>query len=1001
MPYVRTSGTAVSSLLAVRAGRGTGQRAPVLWCLAAALATAGGAGGCRRTSGLAALGEGGTILAPEAAGQPGPDAGSEPRPAGARRLGPDLDPSRLPRDPAALPSAVVRWERTTSKGSPPLSPLALWSEGGLVVGLDAESGTVVALSIEDGRELWSLPWSPPPPSTAVAVNSCDDAGRLAAAGAMAESQRLLDCFMLPVLHEGRLYLSGGATLAAVDLRTGKILWETVIDGVPAGRAQAVGDRLVFRTMRQVDRHRVIGDDVSLVAVDLLTGAVAWQRPTSAEAQVAVTTDRVAVFRPAARPGSVAAVAAGTGPSATTVRLFHLQNGREIGRTVVPRTIRFSTMVGGLLVGWVERPRDPGGAVSADGWLVAFQLPELQQVWELPFVRRPVALHALRSDVVVLSEATLRRLGGATGAALAEQDISWLWKSSDKEPRPAGAPVIPPLHFLLPTSDSLLFAVAEGPRRNVMALLDAQSLRPWQVTMLTSPDDDSRLQAMLADDRTLVVGTKWNRRLAAIDLLSSGPPFAERMNYQTRLARLADKIEQDGWVDWSEIEQQLERLALAGAAVHPAAREALASDRPALRLVAAGTLARVPDPAAVPALLASFRWPVPEGESSHLSLWLAGQVLSAIAAARSPAAIDLLGRVLTDASFDTHRLFEHGPPWPTHARWLAMGGLVEIGTPEALAKIDAFRLGLSRRAAPWLPDPRREPAFTADGRFVRCPRDSSRQAQSRWCLASQDRRVVALTSAEHFGPDPELWVLRATGEPKRPLFVDRFRSLCLDLLSVRPIAEGVRIGLRRSDDCCSCGNCGDDAEATEDTPCPAELAPVDEMIDLLWAELERDADGDGWSDREEAVLQTDPAAADTDGDTLADPLDPAPLGGAPRPGAGCSEQAALVAGFFGSVAFNPPAGSVVYLHAEAEDRERLNLHYEGAPQPVFVGNQGLSRTQLGIRIDEINSREGGAAVVELSWRTNPDRGDQQLVEEFVGLKCLRGRWYPWSYRAGWN
>jgi hypothetical protein len=50
---------------------------------------------------------------------------------------------------------------------------------------------------------------------------------------------------------------------------------------------------------------------------------------------------------------------------------------------------------------------------------------------------------------------------------------------------------------------------------------------------------------------------------------------------------------------------------------------------------------------------------------------------------------------------------------------------------------------------------------------------------------------------------------------------------------------------------------------------------DIRIDIPFAVIDRDADGDGWTDLLEAKLHTDPAKADTDGDGLSDPFDDFP------------------------------------------------------------------------------------------------------------------------------
>jgi hypothetical protein len=58
--------------------------------------------------------------------------------------------------------------------------------------------------------------------------------------------------------------------------------------------------------------------------------------------------------------------------------------------------------------------------------------------------------------------------------------------------------------------------------------------------------------------------------------------------------------------------------------------------------------------------------------------------------------------------------------------------------------------------------------------------------------------------------------------------------------------------------------------------PAEIEQTWLPLALTWTDAAVDSDGDGWTDRLEQRLGTDPHRADTDGDGVADALDPAPV-----------------------------------------------------------------------------------------------------------------------------
>ncbi|MDI7267620.1 MAG: hypothetical protein QME96_06470 [Myxococcota bacterium] len=105
-------------------------------------------------------------LRPEAVSGPSewlwPAAG--PPGSGPRGTALDIEAAALPRDPAALPSQIVRWERATAEpgpfGGPHPRPVAVWAAGGMACLLDDDSGVLIGVSLADGRPRWAVALPP-------------------------------------------------------------------------------------------------------------------------------------------------------------------------------------------------------------------------------------------------------------------------------------------------------------------------------------------------------------------------------------------------------------------------------------------------------------------------------------------------------------------------------------------------------------------------------------------------------------------------------------------------------------------------------------------------------------------------------------------------------------------------------------------------------------------------------------------------------------------------
>jgi hypothetical protein len=183
--------------------------------------------------------------------------------------------------------------------------------------------------------------------------------------------------------------------------------------------------------------------------------------------------------------------------------------------------------------------------------------------------------------------------------------------------------------------------------------------------------------------------------------------------------------------------------------------------------------------------------------------------------------------------------------------------------------------------------------------------------------------------------------------------------------------------------------------------------------VAWEEVERDTDGDGWTDRFEDAVATDPGSADTDGDTVTDPWDPAPRGSR-RPADGCSKEAALVEALFARLAVSEEDVPVFLAGPPA-----WNLQYGGYPAPIIFlpepEDEGRppADEQYGDRLYRFEDRwcdsgwrhdcesvddpadaarisdDGLAAQIEVIVPQHHD------ARTSIRLRCLDNRWYPAS------
>jgi outer membrane protein assembly factor BamB len=869
----------------------------------------------------------------------------------------------LPRDPAALPSLVVRWSRPhpAEGGSPESLPMALWREGGVVALGDHIAGQVVALALADGRELWRHPM-PRPIEDAFSATMAVDA-------------------------RGVLYQARDRWLEAVDLRDGRALWLVDLPGTPEWSTPPLltAGVVVLHVEGRTAPDEVVSASSRVVAVDTSTGAIAWtlEVPNRYGLPMTEAGEQVAL---AAGPRSDAS------PERSEVRLVGAFDGARVASREVEGQVSDLFAAGELLV------------VRAGERLTALRLPSLEPAWDRNLPGGASVVGRQGSSLLVLSGATLRRVELATGNTLAETDLAGVIDADD------GAECV---EDLAPAGNSLVFAT--GPRcgRRHVVLLRGETLRPWRV-MMAPYDGIDRLEAG-AETAILVTGAE----VVAIDLADEGPPLTETATFGERIAQVGREIEAGrlplGW----PLEDRAREFALGGPELGPALVEVLehGQERPAERLFVATVLQFHREPAAVPGLIALFLLstgaaggadPDPATELDEQIAW---RTLEALARCGDARALPLLTRLLTE------------PRWPEGARSLAMQGLTSIGTPEALAVIDDLRTSRSRRAAPWAPEVHEGTSgrrFDDAGMFGAAgPNPAAEEAGPR--AESPDGNVVALV-AYAAGGVSDLWLRSTKVAGGAFLFTGVTSTYGLGIYSVTPTRQGADVVISRSLSGPSCAVC---AMMEAQTAPPAAGSegrerPAKQRAALRWAELTRDSDRDGWTDLLEKRLHTDPARADTDGDSLADGVDPAPRGAGPSSGGACAREAVLTAAFFAEFGFAEGAapifvegpsevnlqyegyaGPVIYVTSEEAEALRAEVGLDGAAYFSFAqryeeGPDGDS-SPVGSPLDAVEfSPDGTRAVVNVSEY----RGSLNAVGNRIELTCLQGRWYPVSVTQTW-
>ncbi len=952
-------------------------------------------------------------LRPEAVSGPSewlwPAAG--PPGSGPRGTALDIEAVALPRDPAALPSQIVRWERATAEpgpfGGPHPRPVAVWAAGGMACLLDDDSGVLIGASLADGRPRWAVALPP----REVTYHDVPWVGR-----------------------DGVLYGARDRTLVAVDLSSGRIAWRTEAPGSPDEALFVVRGRAIVRLIDAqpsdpADRRSApefVNAAIRIAAFDAGSGRIEWVTDVGGGPGPPAATVRLGVS------ADFAVVAAVATTGTTEILLLRISDGTRAASTV--------------LNAWAGQPLADGDTLvlpvarTVDGrethLLAGLRLPSLDPAWELPLDDAPTRIHLTGADVLLATGRSLVLIDVASGREVAARSLDDL--ASPSAEAAEDEPGIDCVAAAAPAGDSIVYATEPWCSPGHLGFLDARTLRPWRIV----EGFDVPVGALLADAGTAVVDLPTG--VVAIDLRSAGRPLRERRSFAERIEDMAREIEAGRLALGFPLDRRAGEFALGGDAVGSAVVDALEHGSAAQRLFAAAVLRHRPGTGAVPALVAAFGPPAGIAEEMFLEdvpsdaileRALVGRVLDALAVSGDPRVTDLLAGVMLDAT-----------AWSGNARSSAMQGLAAIGTPDALGRIDFYVQHRSRRGLPWRP-------LVAEGTAGRRHDDAGAFVVGNSGCApgmrdpgravSSDGKLVALVANAAGGP-ADVWLIRDVPGPRGGLFTDVTSPFGLEIVAVEGTPDGARVTARRTqaDRRCSRVVCVEG---------PPDDAPEETFV-FRWTDLERDADGDGWSDLLERRLRTDSAKADTDGDGLGDPFDPAPRGSGhgiaqvacvprreyvpadpdtgrgrherwsrcPEPPADdtCARQGVFTAAFLAVFAFaddripvfvEGPAevnlqyegysGPAIYLAPYEADALRGEVGLDGATyfrfdSPHEEGPDGAWRPAGG-PLDAVRfSADGALATIDVSEY----RGRLNAVGRRIVLRCHRGLWYPLSIRV---
>ena len=171
-------------------------------------------------------------------------------------------------------------------------------------------------------------------------------------------------------------------------------------------------------------------------------------------------------------------------------------------------------------------------------------------------------------------------------------------------------------------------------------------------------------------------------------------------------------------------------------------------------------------------------------------------------------------------------------------------------------------------------------------------------------------------------------------------------------------------------------------------------PLAEIHDFAIADVERDSDGDGWTDIEERALGLDPFRTDSDGDGIDDGHDCSPLYAPPASDSKDDEVAILQQAVF--AVFGMSSSRYALL---ATDKNVRRLQASGLAGPILFGPP-LRRDAFGwggVFVDwKIVTTTKDEATVEISDEEAPQIGGGQEVR----LRRISGEWVVVGHHVKW-